>query len=903
MSRKCLRFRGFGLTILLTLALVASCMPVVKAQPAEIAYDDGSCEQGIGSTFIQWAVNFSLPEGWSMAKLLKARFFIHSTRGANWTVYVYNRSRIEVASLEVTPPSGSDYWYDADLSSLNIIINGDFYISIMTISSPPYPSQMLGIDGNATAQRSFTYNPNTNVWNPSNDIYMIRAVVENLFREPTWNTSDEVYDLGISADGSIVAAVVHANNDDELRVYDDNGNLLWNWSQQTYEYTVDNQKYMVTVRILAVDISDNGNALVASISNRTDIYIWGDEDWDYYTTESHDYLLFWESVKSLSGINPPYKWRSVDLGGGVGPEALAISSDGNQVVAVGTGTSVYYWNNSLTLSGEDISTTWNDTLIYELSHVDISDDGDTISILGGSFPKIPNPSNIAILVYKNCRSRIGQQSQSYNLSYIKTLEGGPIRCMALADNGLYMVAGLSNHTGGGEIYLFNTTMFEAWAPQWTYTLNGDEWVAAVDISSDGNTGVAVTNRLAASPSGLLIFRDSASKIGEVTSADAEFTMAVDYTNYNYSDVSVDGSGSIAAGGTGDYVFAVNATTGEPLWYYNGTWPLVSMFVRVSEDGTAVVSAGSGIDSLYYFGPETAEVTFDQHGVASDFTGPVLKVDGADYTAAMLPKSFTWIIGSNHTFEFYTPLNVGTDKRYAWTGTQGLSTDRTGEITIPIGGGAVNATYKTQYQITFDHTGLDGTAVGPVVTVDGSPKMIGDLPFSKWVDNGTTVSHSYHSPVSSNTPGKRFSLVSVTHPSPLTITAPTTVKGNYKTQYLITVTSSPPETLGGGFMITYTSCGATYTEWKETPWTEWVDAGTTVTVSEPQPYVQNYQFKGYSPSNSVYMNASKTITLIYIQLPVGGVITPTEVLATPLVSLSALIAAAALLAIAAKRKST
>ncbi|MEM4728116.1 MAG: hypothetical protein QXD04_07680 [Candidatus Bathyarchaeia archaeon] len=62
------------------MALVASCMPVVKAQPAEIAYDDGSCEQGIGSTFIQWAVNFSLPEGWSMAKLLKARFFIHSTQ-------------------------------------------------------------------------------------------------------------------------------------------------------------------------------------------------------------------------------------------------------------------------------------------------------------------------------------------------------------------------------------------------------------------------------------------------------------------------------------------------------------------------------------------------------------------------------------------------------------------------------------------------------------------------------------------------------------------------------------------------------------------------------------------------------------------------------------------------------
>jgi hypothetical protein len=97
-----------------------------------------------------------------------------------------------------------------------------------------------------------------------------------------------------------------------------------------------------------------------------------------------------------------------------------------------------------------------------------------------------------------------------------------------------------------------------------------------------------------------------------------------------------------------------------------------------------------------------------------------------------------------------------------------------------------ANWKTQYSVTFTHTGLDATATGTVVTVNGSPKTYGDLPYVIWVDAGSSTTTYAYANVSSSTAGKRFILTGVSGPtSPITVTSPTTVIGNYKTQYKIT----------------------------------------------------------------------------------------------------------------------
>ena len=183
------------------------------------------------------------------------------------------------------------------------------------------------------------------------------------------------------------------------------------------------------------------------------------------------------------------------------------------------------------------------------------------------------------------------------------------------------------------------------------------------------------------------------------------------------------------------------------------------------------------------------ITFDQTGIGGDYAGTVINIDGTDYGVGNLPVSFWWDENSAHNFEFYSPLVVSTDKRYIWVSTSGLSTQQSGTLTVTSSGDIVG-NYATQYKVIFDHTGLDSTATGTVVTVNGSPKTFSDLPFEMWVNESTTITYSYENLVSSTTPDKRFYLTSITGPaSPFTVTASVTITGNYIIQYKITFNQS------------------------------------------------------------------------------------------------------------------
>ncbi|MEM3046468.1 MAG: hypothetical protein QW057_05220, partial [Candidatus Bathyarchaeia archaeon] len=205
-----------------------------------------------------------------------------------------------------------------------------------------------------------------------------------------------------------------------------------------------------------------------------------------------------------------------------------------------------------------------------------------------------------------------------------------------------------------------------------------------------------------------------------------------------------------------------------------------VFQAYSPASTVAIDADKTITLLY---KTQHKVTFAQTGVGADFTGTVLVVDGVNYDATALPASFWWDEGSSHSFAFQSPLTAaGTGKRYVWTSTSGLSTLQSGFLTVAAPG-SITGSYKTQYQATFTQTGLDETATGTVVTIGGLAKTMGELPFTDWFDEGTA--YLYSSIVSSNVPGKRFTLESVTGPGS-TIKGSGTVTGVYKTQYYLTV---------------------------------------------------------------------------------------------------------------------
>ncbi|MEM2939023.1 MAG: SdrD B-like domain-containing protein [Candidatus Bathyarchaeia archaeon] len=298
---------------------------------------------------------------------------------------------------------------------------------------------------------------------------------------------------------------------------------------------------------------------------------------------------------------------------------------------------------------------------------------------------------------------------------------------------------------------------------------------------------------------------------------------------------------------------------------------VSVASQTSSSTTATVS-GSGSITMRL--QRTTTVTFSVSGMDSDVSGIVLSVDGAGYGYSSLPVSFTWDVGSSHSFAWTDYVGAGSGKRYIWVSTSGLSTARSGSIIVPSEGGLVNATYKTQYylmvispydtpsgegwydsgdkayaslatgivnlttgmhavftgwsgdasgtdlvsnpiimdapktavanwiiqyRVIFNQMGLDQSANEAVVTVNGSEKKLEDLPFTLWVDYGSSVSYTYRDVVSSIISGKQFKLEDVIGPnSPITVTEPVNITGNYQTLYYLLVVSDYGSPRGSGW---------------------------------------------------------------------------------------------------------
>ncbi|MEM3578481.1 MAG: PKD domain-containing protein [Candidatus Bathyarchaeia archaeon] len=243
----------------------------------------------------------------------------------------------------------------------------------------------------------------------------------------------------------------------------------------------------------------------------------------------------------------------------------------------------------------------------------------------------------------------------------------------------------------------------------------------------------------------------------------------------------------------------------------------------------------------------------------------------------IPAGMGWYdTGTNASI--FAPEFVGIEPNASRYRFANWTTDDMSEITDPTSASTtvvmdkaktVTANYIKQYKVEFNQTGLDNTAVNTVLTVNGSAKTYTAIPYNLWVDEGGIITYSYEAIVSSTASGKRFTLINVSGPaSPITVTTNITVTGNYKIQYQVTVTANPPQAIGGTFKVTYIQCGTTYTNIeKMTPWTEWVDADTTVTVRTPQDVINvspgtRYKFDYYDPSSSVFMDNTKTVTLVY-----------------------------------------
>jgi len=166
----------FILPVVLVALMVLASSPGVFAV-TELAYDDGTAETAsAGSLGIEHAVRFSLPPGWSSAKLLMALYFINDSP-AKFRVHVYG-SGVTDPALDNTPFTTG--WSYVDLTAYNIVVSGDFYISIEYLDNGPG----IGCDTDVPIDlRSYGRDNPSLPWQGPADNWdlMIRAVVDPVF--------------------------------------------------------------------------------------------------------------------------------------------------------------------------------------------------------------------------------------------------------------------------------------------------------------------------------------------------------------------------------------------------------------------------------------------------------------------------------------------------------------------------------------------------------------------------------------------------------------------------------------------------------------------------------------------------------------------------------------------------
>jgi outer membrane protein assembly factor BamB len=237
---------------------------------------------------------------------------------------------------------------------------------------------------------------------------------------------------------------------------------------------------------------------------------------------------------------------------------------------------------------------------------------------------------------------------------------------------------------------------------------------------------------------------------------------------------------------------VNVVSGSSRYGFHA-WKTENMSELADPSATSTVVLMDGNKTVTANYVLQCRIFLDQTGIGNDFAGTVVSIDGVDYGVRGLPAFFWWDNGSSHSFSFHSPLLVAPYARqYVWNTTSGLPSSQSGTITVN-GPDSVTGNYLTQYNVTFAQSGLDSSASGTVITINGTVVPYSSTPYSLWVNSGNALYFSYINNVYSRTSGKQFSLVSANASSPLTVTAPIGVTGIYHTQYqsMFEVTTPSP----------------------------------------------------------------------------------------------------------------
>src|SRR5271157_5576661 len=257
------------------------------------------------------------------------------------------------------------------------------------------------------------------------------------------------------------------------------------------------------------------------------------------------------------------------------------------------------------------------------------------------------------------------------------------------------------------------------------------------------------------------------------------------------------------------------------------------FVYTGDSGLVSPIVASGTDAATY--KIQYDLKFAESGLDGTAEGTIVSVTVGSSPAVN-------VVQSDSLYDFGY-VDAGTTITYTFTTT--VSSSNSGEqfvLTTPdaspasgfslSGATTITGTYKTQYDLQFDQSGLDTSAQGTIVSVTigaDSPVNVVYGDFTKdfgYVDAGTTITYTFTTTVSSSNSGEQFALTTpdASPASGFSLSGATTITGTYKTQYLVSFIQSGSSVAP---TVTYTADTDPTTA---VPFTVWVKAGTSITFA-------------------------------------------------------------------------
>jgi hypothetical protein len=134
-----------------------------------------------------------------------------------------------------------------------------------------------------------------------------------------------------------------------------------------------------------------------------------------------------------------------------------------------------------------------------------------------------------------------------------------------------------------------------------------------------------------------------------------------------------------------------------------------------------------------------------------------------------------------------PDGIGKQWRFAnWTGNVASPPNGVNPVAVTMNQPrSITVNYIAQYLLTWTQTGLAGTGTNTVVTISAvstPAKAAGSLPFFEWFDQGSNVSYTYSTPISTVPVSSiQFELTSASVlPSTANVQSPIFINGDYST---------------------------------------------------------------------------------------------------------------------------